>query len=106
MQHCSTLFVTGALTDTLLNQLRQNKVFKGVEVVVGDFTKIFVSPLSYKMFIGGGNRISVMQKSKLIAVTVNPVAPNGIVLDSEKLCEKLSEAINLPVYDLRKNICN
>ncbi len=47
-----------------------------------------------------------MQKSKLIAVTVNPVAPNGIVLDSEKLCEKLSEAINLPVYDLRKNICN
>lgn len=45
-------------------------------------------------------------KSKLIAVTVNPTSPNGIVLDSEKLCDKLSEAINLPVYDLKKNLCN
>lgn len=106
MQHCRTLFVTGALTDAFLNRLRQNKVFKGVELVVRDFTKIFVSPLTYRMFTGGGNRLCVMQKSKLIAVTVNPTSPNGIVLDSEKLCDKLSEAINLPVYDLKKNLCN
>lgn len=99
--HCKTLFLSGALTDTFLNHIRGKKLFRDAEIVVTDFTKIFLTPLLYRSFIGGG-RISVMQKSKLIAVTANPVAPNGIVLDSEKLCNTLSEAINLPVYDLMK----
>ena len=45
----------------------------------------------------------VLQKSKLIAVCVNPTAPNGYVLDSDILCRKLEEALKLPVYDIVKN---
>ena len=45
----------------------------------------------------------VLQKSKLIAVCVNPTAPNGYVLDSDILCGKLEEALKLPVYDIVKN---
>ena len=45
----------------------------------------------------------VLQKSRLVAVCVNPTAPNGYVLDSGILCEKLQEAIKLPVYDIVKN---
>lgn len=103
IEHCKTLFLTGALTDTFLNHIRGKRLFKETEVVVTDFTKIFLTPLLYKGFVSGGGKISVMMKSKLIAVTVNPTAPNGMVLDSEKLCKTLSEAINLPVYDLMKN---
>lgn len=103
IEHCKTLFLTGALTDTFLNHIRGKRLFKETEVVVTDFTKIFLTPLLYKGFVSGGGKVSVMMKSKLIAVTVNPTAPNGMVLDSEKLCETLSEAINLPVYDLMKN---
>ena len=76
--------------------------FKETEIVVTDFTKIFLTPILYKAFVRGGGKISVMQKSKLIAVTVNPTAPNGMVLDSDRLCKTMSEAINLPVYDLKK----
>ena len=50
--------------------------------------------------------IRVLQRSKLIAVTVNPTSPAGYVLDSEALCDKLSQAIDLPVYDLLKDRCN
>jgi len=103
IEHCKTLFLTGALTDTFLNHIRGKRLFKNTEIVVTDFTKIFLTPLSYKGFVNGGGKISVLMKSKLIAVTVNPTAPNGIVLDSEKLCTTLSEAINLPVFDLMKN---
>ncbi|MCQ2322947.1 MAG: hypothetical protein MJZ47_04930 [Bacteroidales bacterium] len=103
IEHCRTLYLTGALTDTFLNHIRGKRLFKETEVVVTDFTKIFLTPLLYKGFVSGGGKISVMMKSKLIAVTVNPTAPNGMVLDSEKLCKTLSEAINLPVYDLMKN---
>ncbi|MBO4870950.1 MAG: hypothetical protein J5565_03075 [Muribaculaceae bacterium] len=103
METCSTIYVAGALVDGFLEKIRQNKSLKGVEIVVRDFTKIFVSPQQFKAFVKAGGCVRVMQKSKLIAVTVNPTSPSGYVLDSDTLCSRLSEAIQLPVYDLLKN---
>lgn len=103
MEDCATLYVAGALVDGFLEKVRKNKSLKQVELVVRDFTKIFVSPQQFRLFLKAGGRISVLQKSKLIAVTVNPTSPSGYVLDSDTLCNKLSEAIKLPVYDLLKN---
>ena len=101
LKKCKTLFVSGALTDNFINHIRQNKIFNETEIVVRDFTKIFLTPMTYNSFVNGKRKITVLQKSKLIAVCVNPTSPNGIVLDSEKLCKTLSEAIKLPVYNLR-----
>ena len=101
LKKCKTLFVSGALTDNFVNNIRQNRIFNEAELVVRDFTKIFLKPMTYNSFVNGKRKISVLQKSKLIAVCVNPTSPNGIILDSEKLCNLLSEAIKLPVYDLR-----
>ena len=103
MDGCETLYVAGALVDGFLEKVRKNKSLKQVELVVRDFTKIFVTPQQFRLFIKTGGRIRVLQKSKLIAVTVNPTSPSGYVLDSDTLCAKLSEAIGLPVYDLIKN---
>ena len=102
LKKCKTLYVSGALTDNFVNHIRQNKIFNETEIIVRDFTKIFLTPMTYNTFVNGKRKITVLQKSKLIAVCVNPTSPNGIVLDSEKLCKTLSEAINLPVYDLKK----
>ena len=80
----------------------QNKSLREAEIVVRDFTKLFVTPQQLHLFQKGGGRIRVLQKSKLIGVTVNPTSPSGYVLDSETLCQRLSAAIQLPVYDLFK----
>ena len=103
MDNCSAIYVAGALVDGFLEKVRQNKYLKGVEIVVRDFTKIFVSPQQFRIFEKMGGRIRVLQKSNLIAVTVNPTSPSGYVLDSDTLCKRLSETINLPVYDLLKS---
>ena len=103
MDDCETLYVAGALVDGFLEKVRKNKSLRQVELVVRDFTKIFVAPQQFRLFIKAGGRISVLQRSKLIAVTVNPTSPSGYVLDSDTLCGRLSEAIGLPVYDLLKN---
>ena len=103
MEDCRTLYVAGALVDGFLEKVRKNKTLKQVELVVRDFTKIFVTPQQFRLFLKSGGRIRVLQRSKLIAVTVNPTSPSGYVLDSDTLCNKLSEAIQLPVYDLLKN---
>ncbi len=103
VEHCASLYVAGALVGTFLDKVRQHKTLRQTEIVVRDFTKIFVTPQQFKLFVKGGGRVSVLQKSKLIAVTVNPTSPTGYVLDSDLLCNRLSEAIGLPVYDLLKN---
>ena len=103
MDGCKTLYVAGALVDGFLEMVRKNKALKQVELVVRDFTKVFVTPQQFRLFHKAGGRITVLQKSKLLAVTVNPTSPSGYVLDSNTLCARLSEAIQLPVYDLLKN---
>jgi hypothetical protein len=103
MDRCATIYVAGALVDSFLEKLRKNKQLRQVELVVRDFTKIFVTPQQLRLFEKAGGRIKVLQKSKLIAVTVNPTSPSGYVLDSDAVCDKISQAINLPVYDLLKS---
>ena len=97
------IYTVGALTDKLLKLVSDSKNIRNVTLVVKDFTKIFVSETAYRVFCKRGGKIMVLQKSKLIAVCVNPTAPNGYVLDSDILCRKLEEALKLPVYDIVKN---
>ncbi len=97
------VYVSGALTDRFLKLIYDSKEVKEITLIVRDFTKIFVQELSYRNFIKKGGTIRVLQKSKLLAVCVNPTAPNGYVLDSDTLCRRLEEAIKLPVYDIVKN---
>lgn len=97
------VYVSGALTDRFLKLISDSKEVKEIILIVRDFTKIFVQEISYRNFIKKGGTIRVLQKSKLIAVCVNPTAPNGYVLDSDTLCRRLEEAIKLPVYDIVKN---
>ncbi|MDD2595352.1 MAG: hypothetical protein PHD11_05985 [Bacteroidales bacterium] len=103
LKNSTTIGVEGALTDRLLQAVK-NELSKGEkELVVNDFTRIFVSPDLYRAFIRRGGKISVRTRSRLLAVCVNPTAPNGIVLDSDTLCFTLSQTIGLPVYDIVKN---
>ena len=95
--------VEGALTDRLLQMVKNGLGEGEIDLVVGDFTKVFCSQELYRAFIRRGGRISVRLKSQLLAVCVNPVAPNGIVLDSDILCKELASRIHMPVYDIVKN---
>lgn len=94
------IFVAGAVSDKWLSFLRiQNR---HVELIVGDFTKMFVSQKEFNSFLKNGNSIKGIIRCKLIAVTVNPLSPNGFLLDSEVLQHEMKKALNVPVYDVRK----
>lgn len=99
---CRAVYVAGALTERFLDILRTAPQTGGIEVIVKDFTKIFVSSRSYNAFIKQCGRISVLQRSKLVAVTINPTAPNGIIMDSDRLRDSVAAAVGVPVYDVMK----
>ena len=103
MEQCRQLYVAGALVDGFLEKVRKNKNLRQTEIVVRDFTKIFVTPLQFRTFLKSGGSIHVLQKSQLLAITVNPTSPSGYVLASDTLCGKLTEVTGIPAYDLLKD---
>lgn len=98
------VFVSGAITDRLMNKLSSDKYLTNCEIVVKDFTKIFLTPLLYNNFIKKGGKISVMNRSKLLAICVNPVSPTGYKLDSNAICNELYKLTGVPAYDIFKYI--
>ena len=97
------IYIAGALTERFINMLSDSQEIKDIILVVRDFTKIFVGEIAYRNFIKRGGKIRVLQKSKLIAVCVNPTSPNGIKLHSEILCHNMRNVLDVPVYDIVKD---
>ena len=101
-RHGNTLYVTGAVSDRMLDFIRMQKSFKNTTLIIRDFTRLFVKPETYRAFINSGHKLRVLLSTKLLAVCVNPVSPAGYVLNSKELCAGLSEALQIPVYDIKK----
>ena len=95
-----TLFASGAVSDRLLKVLATKE--KGITLIARDFTKLFLTPEVYTDFVRRGHRLMVMQRSRLIAITLNPTSPQGFLLDSRSTCDALSDALQTPVYDVMK----
>ncbi|MDR2292283.1 MAG: hypothetical protein LBE11_02275 [Prevotellaceae bacterium] len=100
--NCKTLFVAGVVSNKLLDFIRMQGNIDGFTLIAKDFTKIFITPEMYNLFLRKGGCIKVLHKTKLIAITVNPVSPQGYVLDSKILQYALGQNLDFPVYDLRQ----
>ncbi len=99
LQDIEYLYISGALTDRLIETLRRQKL-TDIVVVVQDFTRIFISEMEYRAFRRSGGSIRVLRSSELLAITINPTSPSGYQLDSNTLRERLAQRVELPVYDL------
>lgn len=95
-----TLFASGAVSDRLLRVLATKD--KDITLIARDFTKLFITPEAYTEFTRRGGCLRVLQRSQLIAVTLNPTSPQGFLLDSKGTCDALSDALQTPVYDVMK----
>lgn len=95
-----TLFASGAVSDRMLKYLAAKG--KDITLIARDFTKLFITPETYAEYTRRGNRITVLQRSRLIAVTLNPTSPQGFLLDSASACHALADALQTPVYDVMK----
>lgn len=100
-EDCS-LYITGVLTERFIESLTKQSFLENIEIVVKDFTKVFVSGEILSRFIRKGGKLKVLLKTKLVAITVNPVAPTGHILDSKELIKAIEEFTEVPVVNLRE----
>ena len=101
-EYGTTIFASGIVTDKVLNLLRMQKEIQNTTLIVKDFTRIFVTPESLYSYLSKGGKIKVLLRTKLIAVCVNPTSPSGYIMNSERITAELSDALNIPVYDVFK----
>jgi hypothetical protein len=96
-----TLFIPGMITNKLLELIATQKDRDKFVLIIKDFTHVFSDELNTRTFLRNGGKILCLCKTNLLAITVNPVSPNGFKLDSEQLVGKLREKISLPIYNIR-----
>ena len=101
---CRRIFVSGALTDGFLKQITERmRKENAFEVIIKDFTRVFADEQVCRSFLSKGGILSVAGKSRLLAVCVNPTSPQGYRLDSDLLCNRMRDELEVPVYDVVKD---
>lgn len=101
-QYGSRFFAAGAVSDRLLKYLAAQPFIKDTVLIVRDFTKLFITLETYAEYTRRGGTLLMLQRSRLIAVCLNPTSPQGYTLNSAEACQQLSEALGCPVYDVMK----
>lgn len=106
------IILHGALVDRMvqdiMNAVSYSRLRKGIDIIVPDGTKVFLSPEVYRRFAVRGGCIKVVNTINLLAVTVNPFSPSGYVYDPLEFLHKMKTALApIPVFDimLERQVC-
>jgi len=99
-----TLIVDGALSERFLEGLlaaRRERAGRQLRIIVGDPTKVFLSRRGPHWYARQGLAIEVLHTIELMAITVNPLAPQSHRFDSLELRELIEAAVSeVPVLDV------
>lgn len=96
------LIIPGSLVKTTVEDIiSSTRKFKNIDIVVTDGTKIFIPPKDWLRFMRYGVNIKVLNPINLIAITLNPYAPQGYYFEPDVLLEKTRYFIeDIPVIDV------
>jgi hypothetical protein len=99
-----TLIIEGALSERFLEGLlgaRRERAGRQLRVIVGDPTKVFLTRRGPGWYARQGLAIEVLHTIELMAITVNPLAPQSHRFDSLELRELISSVVGeVPVLDV------
>lgn len=76
------VFIKGAVTTSLLKDIGENKFLRGIKIIIEDGTKIFTDINVWNELRRKGLKVETLNAIEVIAVTLNPVSPEGYFFDS------------------------
>ena len=96
------LFTSGAVTDEALEGLIKRKRFP--ELIVPDATRFMISRRQKERWENGGGRLSVVDRLRLVAVTINPENPEGKGFDGRAFLQAMRERlVGISVFDVMEH---
>ena len=95
------VFFGGALTDLSIQSLLMSSVaVQGLPLVVRDSSKILLKQDHFEKIQRRGMALQVIDSVNPVALTVNPFSAYGLHFDPVALKERMTQAVNLPVFDV------
>jgi hypothetical protein len=96
------IVITGSLINkTLEDIILTTDKYKNVDIVISDGTKVFISPKDWIRYQRYGINVKVLYPINLVAVTLNPFAPQGYYFDPEEFLSRTRYYVkDIPVVDL------
>lgn len=91
------IYNPGIVSDKMMKFLSSQREIIQTELIVRDFTRLFVEPPTLGIFLRKGGKINVLRRSRLLGVTVNPYSPAGYTVDKERLTAALAQKLAVPV---------
>ena len=94
--------IPGSLVkNTVEDIISSTKKYKNIDIVVTDGTKIFIQPKDWLKFMRKGINIKVLNHINLVAITVNPYAPQGYYFEPKDFLKRMRYYIkDIPVVDV------
>lgn len=96
------IIIPGSLINkTLLDIMERTDKYKNVDIVISDGTKVFIGPGDWIRHQRRGVSVKVLNPINLVAITLNPYAPQGYHFDPEDFLTRMRHFIrDIPVLDL------
>lgn len=97
------VYVQGGLTDAMIRPvLTSNADFSGKTLVFKDGSRILVSADIYEKCRMKGLSFAVRDSIRLLGITINPFSAYGFHFEKEAFLEKMTEAVDVPVLNIRE----
>ncbi|WP_338432231.1 hypothetical protein [Clostridium tyrobutyricum] len=95
------IFIKGILTNNFIQDMINSGLnLSSITFVIEDSTKLFVDKSNYDAFIYKGGTIQVKNSINVIGISVNPISPEGNVLNYNKIFEKFKMKSDIPVFNV------
>mgnify|MGYP001577366875 FL=1 len=100
-ENTSYVVIKGVVSDKLLEDIMTStNKYKGVNFLVEDGTKMFLTRETLYKFKKQGGIIKTINPINIVCVTSNPKSPYGYEFDKHKFLNGLRDKLNVPVFDV------
>lgn len=95
------IILQGALVNSFAEELVYSLKVRDCILLVRDGTRIFIDRKNFNLLAKNKIRLNVLNGINIVGVTVNPVSPYGVRLNSRLIINQLRRELDsIPVYDL------
>lgn len=94
------LFLRGAITDEVINELLKDKHFRHLTLSVEDGTRLFINSRTLKRLKSRKINCAVLHPLQVNLICFNPSRSDGAPVDSMAMQTALRQVTNIPVVDL------
>ena len=96
--------IPGALTDNMVIPLLRSGLMRNCRLVVKDPSKVLLKSDTMEKMAGRQVKLEAVEAARTLCVTINPVSAYGWKFDKDKFMQKMCDAVDVPVINVKEEL--